>query len=303
MLQGRTQVSLQELIALRHQAHKLMLLQRALPLHSRIGKHRARLRGRGMEFDQVRIYQQGDDIRSIDWRVTARTGETHTKIYQEERERPVYILTEQSNNLFYGSSLQFKSVLAAEAASLCVWSVLLQKDHVGGFIFNCQMQLPIKPKRGQHNALHYLAQLEQAQQNLQIAQAPETNSLETSLNQLLHTTRAMGLAIIICDFKQINASVSALLTALAKHLELILLPISDPLDWQLPNAEDLYFAQGQTQVRVASFAENVRKQWQQQAENTQDQWRTLAEALNCVLIPLSTSRRAHEQFEAVLCQS
>lgn len=303
MPKARTHVSLDELLELRHQAHKLMLLQRSLPLHSRIGKHRARLRGRGMEFDQVRVYQQGDDVRSIDWRVTARTGEPYTKIYQEERERPVFILVEQSNALFYGSSMQFKSVVAAEAAALCAWSVALQKDHVGGFIFSAEHSLPIKPKRGQNHALHFLAQLASANQQLSLSESAAKANLEEILRQLLYSTHARGIAIIICDLKQLTAAAVSLLTALSQHLELILMPISDPLDWIIPSGEDLYFGQNSTLVRVSSFSQNVRQQWLKIAQGYHDQWQSLAETLNCALIPLSTSKAVNDQLEAVLCQN
>ena len=99
-----------------------------------VGLHQSKLRGRGVDFDQVRVYQAGDDVRNIDWRVTARTQEPHTKLFHEERERPIFILVEQSQRLFFGSGLMFKSVLAAQAAALVGWGALGHNERTAGVV-------------------------------------------------------------------------------------------------------------------------------------------------------------------------
>ena len=111
-------VTLTELIEMRHRVREVQLFSTPGHRSPLVGLHHSKLRGRGVDFDQVRIYQAGDDVRTIDWRVTARTQEPHTKMFHEERERPIFILAEQSRRLFFGSGQMFKSVLAAQAASL-----------------------------------------------------------------------------------------------------------------------------------------------------------------------------------------
>ena len=115
-------VSLAELIEMRHRVREVQLFSTPSQRSPLIGLHHSKLRGRGVDFDQVRVYQAGDDVRTIDWRVTARTQEPHTKLFHEERERPIFIMVEQSRRLFFGSGLMFKSVLAAQAASLIGWA-------------------------------------------------------------------------------------------------------------------------------------------------------------------------------------
>lgn len=118
------ELGLDELLEMRHRLHEARLFSSQNRRSPLVGLHHSRLRGRGVDFDQVRIYQPGDDVRTIDWRVTARTREPHTKLFHEERERPVFVLVEQSQRLFFGSGLCFKAVLAARAAAFIGWSAL-----------------------------------------------------------------------------------------------------------------------------------------------------------------------------------
>ena len=105
-------VTLSELIEMRHRVREVQLFSTPGQRSPLVGLHHSKLRGRGVDFDQVRVYQAGDDVRTIDWRVTARTQEPHTKLFHEERERPIFIMVEQSRRLFFGSAQQFNSLLA-----------------------------------------------------------------------------------------------------------------------------------------------------------------------------------------------
>ena len=120
------------------------------------GNYLARSKGRGMEFDEVRHYQNGDDIRAIDWRVTARTGKTHTKLFREEVERPVLIATDLSTSMLFGSRLLFKSVQAAHVAALVAWHAKSRGDRIGGVVFNQTNHTELKPRSRQQGVLHYL---------------------------------------------------------------------------------------------------------------------------------------------------
>ena len=102
----------------------------------RAGSNVSRLRGRGMDFAEVRNYQAGDEIRHMEWRVTARTGKPHVKLYEEERERPVIILTDFNPSMYFGTRLAFKSVIAARLAAILAWTVVKQGDRVGGFLLS-----------------------------------------------------------------------------------------------------------------------------------------------------------------------
>ncbi len=120
----------------------------------------------------MRSYQPGDDIRTIDWRVTARTGSAHTKLFREERERPVLVVVDQRSSMFFGSSHCFKSVLAAQLASLLAWSALHGGDRVGGLVFNEQGHQEVRPRRSRKTVLALLSQISQ----LQSSPAPERHA-------------------------------------------------------------------------------------------------------------------------------
>merc|ERR1711916_149956 len=112
-----------------------------------------------MEFEEVRVYQPGDDIRTIDWRVTARTQVAHTKLFQEEREKPVLLVVDQRSNMFFGSQRCFKSVYAAHIAATLGWAAIYQNDRVGALVFGDDQQRDVRPKRSKHAQLSFLQQL------------------------------------------------------------------------------------------------------------------------------------------------
>ena len=141
-------VSMDELVALQAADLSLDLRGRRKALTAVAGQHRSSFRGRGIDFDEVRIYQPGDDVRNIDWRVTARTGRVHTKLFREERERPVYLVVDQRESMFFGTQKAFKSVVAARIAALLAWASRDHGDRIGGFLFNDRDVQELRPKEG-----------------------------------------------------------------------------------------------------------------------------------------------------------
>ena len=139
--------SLQELVALQYKASGFSFLPKQ-PVHSILsGRHNSRLRGRGLNFEELRHYRAGDDIRTMDWKVTNRTGKPHVRVYSEERERPVLLLVDQRINMFFGSQLKMKSVIAAELAALSAWRVLSVGDRIGALVFNDTEIIETRPHR------------------------------------------------------------------------------------------------------------------------------------------------------------
>ena len=163
---------LSQLLRLRFAAQELKLFVKR-PVKSQLsGAERTRFRGRGMDFEEVRLYQAGDDVRSIDWRVTARTQVPHTKVYREERERPVFVLVDQRSPMFFGSQQCFKSVLAAHIGTNLAWAALGNSDRVGGLIFGDTQQRDIRPRRSKHAVLELLHHLQDFNRQLHTPIAP-----------------------------------------------------------------------------------------------------------------------------------
>ena len=129
-------VTLQDLLAKEHSAQGFSFLAKKQKVRSVLGgKHASKLRGRGLDFEEVRNYVAGDDIRNIDWKVTARTQKTHSRVYSEEKEKPTLIVVDQSKSMFFGSQHKMKSVVAAELAALASFRILKEGDRVGGIVF------------------------------------------------------------------------------------------------------------------------------------------------------------------------
>ena len=148
-------VSLKTLIDLAKPASTLNL-QHSKNRAQQSGAYMSRFKGRGMEFDEARLYQPGDDIRSIDWRVTARTGKTYTKVFREERERPVFISVDDRLTMHFATRGVFKSVLAAKLAGLLAWAAEHHGDRIGGQLFSEHDCYELKPQNGRHAVLRFL---------------------------------------------------------------------------------------------------------------------------------------------------
>ena len=289
-------VSLSELIDMRHRVREVPLFsspQQRAPL---VGLHHSKLRGRGVDFDQVRIYQPGDDVRTIDWRVTARTQEPHTKLFHEERERPIYIVVEQSPRLFFGSGLALKSVLAAQAASLIGWAALSHNDRVGGLVFGQDEQQEIKPRRSKQSLLLLLDRLARANAGLSADSFSNPEAFGMALRRAREVLRPGSLAVIICDERTLGDTAEQQLALLARHVDLLLMPLSDPLDHALPAAGLLRFAQGNARLELDSHDAGLRQAWRQQGQARSERWQRLSDRLRSPLMPLGTQRELVEQL-------
>ena len=143
---SRVHVTLDELLRLRHRAKGFSFLPRQ-PVHSLLtGRHASRLRGRGLDFEELRHYFEGDDTRTIDWAATARRGSPHVRVYTEERDRSVLLLVDQRMSMFFGSRRAMKSVAAAEAAAIAAFRVTSLGDRVGAIVFSEQGIVEIRPE-------------------------------------------------------------------------------------------------------------------------------------------------------------
>ncbi|GGU56124.1 hypothetical protein GCM10009504_11240 [Pseudomonas laurentiana] len=293
-------IGLSELIEMRHRVREVQLFAAPGQRSPLIGLHHSKLRGRGVDFDQVRVYQAGDDVRNIDWRVTARTQEPHTKLFHEERERPIYILVEQSHRLFFGSGLMFKSVLAAQAAALIGWAALGHNDRIGGLVFGDNAYYEIKPRRSKQSLLQLLNRLARANQGLHTEAQPQGDTLSMALRRAREVLRPGSLAIVICDERALSTSVEQQLSLLSRHCDLLLLPLSDPLDHALPAAGLLRFAQRGAQLELDTLDANLRQSYRSQSEARIERWELLAQKLRVVLMPLSTQSEMIEQLREYL---
>lgn len=243
---------LASLLNIRHWAKDLELFSRQAARSMLLGETRSRFRGRGMEFEEVRPYQAGDDIRTIDWRVSARTGETYTKLFCEEHERPIHVIVDQRNSLFFGSQVQFKSVLAAEVAAAISWAALAGSDRIGGQIISQYQSRDIRAKRNKQAVLKFIHNLTELNGLLPIDHEQEQteNTLANAIKECRRVTRPGTAIFLISDFYDFDQQSAQELSLLGRHSDISLIQVVDSLEENLPLAGNVAISNGSDRLSV-----------------------------------------------------
>lgn len=243
---------LKQLVSLQHQASGFSFLPRQ-PVHSVLsGRHSSRLRGRGLNFEELRHYRAGDDIRTMDWKVTNRTKKPHVRVYTEERERPVLLLIDQRINMFFGSQLKMKSVVAAELAAIAAWRVLSVGDRVGALVFNDTSVVETRPQRSRKTVMQILSNTIKANHALSADYGVEQNNAQLNL-ALKEAERLCGhdyLVVIVSDMSGWNTETVKRIKRLARHNDVMASLVFDPLEKALPDSSRLVLSDGDMQIQV-----------------------------------------------------
>lgn len=223
-----------ELMRYRNLANTIKLQPNKRTANVQVGLERSAIKGRGMEFDEARTYQPGDDIRSIDWRVTARTGKPHTKVFREERERPVFVFVDQSDSMRFGTELLLKSIQASHLAALLGFSAIKRGDKIGAVIFNQQGDVEVRPKTRNKGILSIIDALVQTHEGT----SPDNreNASLNALQRLQFISKPGSLIHLISDFSQFTQDHFDVLGTMARHCEISANQIYDPFEIELPSA-------------------------------------------------------------------
>jgi uncharacterized protein (DUF58 family) len=247
----RVHVDLGHLRSLEGRARALTFLPRQPARSVLNGRHASRLRGRGLNFEELRDYLPSDDIRTIDWKVTARTGTPHVRVFTEERDRPALIVVDQRMSMFFGSRLNMKSVTAAECAALAAFRIFDQGDRVGGIVFGDRAIAEIRPRRSRTALNSFLTALADAN-GLLHANAPPVEPMP--LNQVLQAVSRIArrdhLILVFSDFDEIDATTHRHIAGLSRHNDLVLALVSDPYSDALPRGMRIVVSDGSLQAEI-----------------------------------------------------
>ena len=286
----RVYADLQELIRLQFKTKGFSYLPRQ-PVHSVLyGRHASRLRGRGLNFEELRNYLPGDDIRNVDWKASARSNRPQVRVYTEERDRPVWLLVDQRLSMFFGSRNRLKSVTAAEAAAVSAWRVLGMGDRVGAIVFNDSDIVQIKPQRSRNQVMSILGEVVRQNHALHAGAdiTPGPAIFNSVLRRLLRLLGHDALVVLITDTNGADDHTARLVTRINQHNDVILLLVYDAMEQGLPEAGRLVTSDGSGQLEVDSGRGGLRKAYAGQFDDRLLEMQALSRKQAIPLLPLST---------------
>ena len=265
-----------------------------------VGSHLSRFQGRGVEFDEVRLYQPGDDVRSMDWRVTARTGKPHIKLFREERERPALLMVDLRPAMFFATRGALKAVVAAECASLLAWSVMHQGDRVGSLLFDAGehvMPSGIRPIRGKRGVMRLLGSIINHEQ-WKSRPAGVGETFLATLQRAGHAARTGSLIAIISDGRGLDATCEAQLKQLLPHHNIVFVFIYDPFEAEMQNVGSLLASDGHQIRQIDSTNSQIRQQHVEHFAERRGYLRELAKLSGFFLIECSTTDDPYAKLQA-----
>ncbi len=253
-------VTLNELVALRARSRSLPLDARRAAMSASSGGYHSAYRGRGLEFDEVRLYQSGDDARTIDWRVSARRGQIHTKLFREERERPVFLLVDLHPGMFFGTRTAFKSVIAARLATLVAWAAEHAGDRIGGIVTSEKGHIELQPRARREGVLRLINAIVKLQPETQGETQP--GRLDEAVARLSRVAHTGGLVFLLSDFREMGSSMEKHLTRLSHHHDVIAGLIYDPLEAHPPRSGIFELGNQQSRQVVDFGHAETHRNWQ-----------------------------------------
>ncbi len=283
---------LDDLLELRHQAHTLGVAAHHLVNSTFTGLYASVFRGTGLDFDEVREYREGDDIRNMDWLVTARTNVPHLKVFREERQRNVILCVDTGPHMSFGTRGTFKSIQAARCAALIGWAASKQHDRVGGVLFGnpatgLRYYRATPGRRGLWRLLRALTE--------PIEQGDTDESQLMSALQHLDSGAATGsLIFVIAPLNQVTTGLERILGSLRQRHDVVLLPVDDPADHELPAMGPVIFSNAAGELlEVDTDNEAGRQAFRDDWEQRREELQQLAYRLGLGMIPVSTTDEIH----------
>ncbi|WP_426240786.1 DUF58 domain-containing protein [Pararhizobium sp. DWP1-1-3] len=298
-------VTTEQLVALEARARDLSFVQKSRSHQQLAGRMQSSMRGRGLTFEELRDYLPGDDIRSIDWRVTARTNKPVVRVYSEEKERPALVVVDQRINMFFGSRRAMKSVTAAEAAMLCAWRILGSGDRVGGFVFNDTDIDEVRPHRSREAVITLAGKIAAQNGSLDagFSEPPSPASLDMTLQRVASIAHHDHLVIVITDFDGHSAATRDILLRLSGRNDVICILVYDPFLLDLPTSGDIVVSGGGLQAELPLRRADVRQAIDTFARDRGRELRDWQRELGLPMLPVSAAEETAPQLRRLLEQA
>lgn len=293
------QTSIDELVGLRLQAQALNRVHKRRVKEQVVGASASRALGRGLDFSEVRSYQPGDDVRMIDWNVTARTGIAHTKLFVEERERPFFMMVDLCESMRFATRGMFKSVLAARLAAILGWGAVAGNDRVGGLVYTDNAHVEIKPQTGRlglmavfraiDNALRESAHGQSDVSGNTGQQLPASVNLENQLKRLRRLAHSGSGVCLLSDFSAFDSRCESSTALLQQHVQLTSVHITDPLEENLPPPGLYPISCAGSRMTLLSGSGKHREQYQRDFAQRNEELKRHLSARRSRYLPISTA--------------
>jgi len=298
----RVYADLDEMVRLRFKSSGFSFLPRQ-PVHSILsGQHVSRLRGRGLNFEELRHYLPGDDTRNIDWKVTARTREPYVRVYTEEKDRTVRLVVDQRMSMFFGSRWKMKSVTAAEAAAVAAWRVLSAGDRVGALVYDDANFSIIPPHRSEQRVIEIFKCIVEKNHAMSAASnvEPGPQMLNRALRRIAALARHDCLVCLIGDGTGIDADTRKYVTRLTEHNDVLSAFIFDPLEQEIPEAGRLVFSDGFQQIEFNTEEKALRAAYGSDFQQRIERMQSTSRKHSIPLLPISTAAPVLDQIRDLL---
>jgi len=297
----RINVDLTHLRKLEGQSKALNFLPRQPAKSVLNGRHASRMRGRGLNFEELRGYLPGDDVRSIDWKVTARTGTPYVRVYTEELDRPTLIVVDQRMSMFFGSKLNMKSVTAAETAALAAFRILDQGDRVGGIVFGDTHVTEIRPQRSRRAVNSFLSAIAIANARLHAdAATVEPMPLNRPLEAVARIARRDHFILIVSDFDGIDERTKALIGSLSRHNDVVLGLVTDPIAHEIPADLHIVVSDGAMQAVIDTGSEPIKHALGEMSSGRLARIRDWEREFGVPILPLSAGEQTLPQIRRLM---
>jgi len=294
-------VTLSELLKFGYMPKNFSIRPNAAILSKLSGRHQSGMRGRGMDFSEMKQYVQGDDARNMDWKATRRTGKPYIRVYNEERDRNVWLVISQMNSMFFGSKERMKSVSAAHTAALFAFKALETGDRVGAVVYNNDEVKFFKASSSKNNVVQIMKEIER--QN-KLLEATNDNNLKVNLGEALKTLSALAkhddLVVLIGDARAMDEESAKQITRINAHNDVIAVLVTDPMEEEIVRSSSLFFTDGVDTVDVDSSTTNFRDKYKARRESMRDKLSHLSRKNALPIVSVSTESPVLDQLYAQL---
>lgn len=290
--QSPVRVELGELIRLKPAGESIRLSAPRIRAFA-VGGHLSPFKGRGVEFDESRPYQPGDDLRTIDWRVTARTGKPHTKVFREERNRPCMVWLDLRRSMLFATQGAYKAVRAAQMAGLIAWSTIGNGDQLGGLVFSDHEHHELRPRLGRRAALRLL-QLIADSPCWSESDGEAESAMENPLLRLTRVARPGSMIFLLSDFSSLDSEAEKHMRQLASHSDLFLVHFFDAVDAELPRPGRYRILIGSRSMTIDTTDNVARERYRQRFEERCARLQAIARMPGVSYMECRTSDDPHE---------